>query len=123
MTCRLRLIILCIILFGCLIVIREVKQRRLELKYSITWILLPLCVIIILAIPGALEWISGVLGIYDGANMVFFIGFIVLLAIIYSLTIALSRNSDRIRKLTQMMALDEYEKRTKKETLEDNQTK
>lgn len=118
MTLKLRIIIVCLLLLCCAIVIREVKKRHLELKYAITWMLLPITIGVIIAIPGALEWISGLLGIYDVVNMVFFLGFIVLLAIIYSLTVALSRSSERIRKLTQMMALDEYEKRGKIENAE-----
>ena len=115
MTIKLRIIILCFLLVLCLLVIREVKKRHLELKYAITWMLLPIMICVFVAIPGALEWVSKILGIYDVVNMVFFLGFIVLITIIYSLTVALSRHSDRIRKLTQMMALDEYEKRVKKE--------
>ncbi len=111
MTLKLKLIILALLLLCLAGVIIEVKKRHLELKYVITWMILPVVLGIIIAIPGTLEWISGVLGIYSVMNMVYFLGFVFLLVIVYSLTVALSRQSNRIRKLAQMTALDEYEKR------------
>ncbi len=111
MTLKLRVILAVIFLLCWIIVISKAKKRQLELKYAITWLLLPLVIFIIIAIPGALEWMAGILGIYDVVNMVFFMGFMFSMIVIYTLTIALSRHSDRIRKLTQMIALDEFEKR------------
>ncbi len=113
MTLKLRIILaLLFIIFWCAVVGKS-KKRQIELKYAITWILVPLVIVILIVIPGALEWLAGVLGIASVMNMVFILGFLFSLLVIYTLTIALSRHSDRIRSLTQMMALDEYEKRNK----------
>lgn len=113
MSMKLRIIIDVCILLMLVAVVVQTKKRKLELKYAITWILVPIVLAIIVAIPGALEWIASGMGIYNVVNMVFFLGFIFSLIVIYTLTVALSRHSDRIRSLTQMMALDEYEKRNK----------
>ena len=42
-------------------------------------------------------------------NMIFFMGFVLSLVIIFTLTVALSRVTARVRKLAQMIALQEDE--------------
>ena len=49
------------------------------------------------------------LGIYSPVNMIFFLGFVLSLVIIFTLTVALSRVTARVRKLAQMIALQEDE--------------
>ena len=51
--------------------------------------------------------VSDFLGIYAPVNMIFFLGFCFSLVIIFSLTVALSRMSNSIRTLDQMVALNE----------------
>ena len=57
--------------------------------------------------PGLLIVVSDFLGIYAPVNMIFFLGFCFSLVIIFSLTVALSRMSNSIRTLDQMVALNE----------------
>ena len=45
--------------------------------------------------------------------MIFFMGFVLSLVIIFTLTVALSRVTARVRKLAQMIALQDEEKREK----------
>ena len=54
-----------------------------------------------------LNVVSGFLGIYAPVNMIFFLGFCFSLLIIFSLTVALSRLSNSVRTLDQMVALNE----------------
>lgn len=115
MTLRFQIIIACVLFIGFVMLVNLIRKRKLELKYAITWLLLVVGTALIVFIPGFLDWVARVLGIYDVTNMVFFVGFIFSIIIIFSLTIALSRNSDRVRKLAQMMALSEYEDRQKKD--------
>ena len=52
-------------------------------------------------------WFSGFLGIDAPVNMIFFLGFCFSLVIIYILTVSLSRMSTKMRRLTQIIALNE----------------
>lgn len=115
MTMRIKLIIIVVLLLGFGKIISLIKKGALELKYSLTWFLLFVGLLLIVVIPGLLEKISAILGIYDATNMVFFAGIAFLLIIVFSLTMALSRNSDRVRQLAQMIALQDYENRKKNE--------
>ena len=56
-----------------------------------------------------MQKLANVLGIYSPVNMIFFLGFVLSLVIIFTLTVALSRVTARVRKLAQMIALQEDE--------------
>lgn len=116
MSLKFYIIILVALLLGLIMLIRLIKKGRLELKYAIVWIALDVGLAIIVIIPGCLQWLASVLGIYDVTNMVFFVGFIFSIILNFSLTMSLSRNSERVRKLTQQIALNEYELKNKKES-------
>lgn len=113
MTIRIKIIIVCILAIGFIKIINLIKKGALELKYSLTWMLLFLGLALIVLIPNLLEKISEILGIYDATNMVFFAGIVFLIIIIFSLTMSLSRNSDRVCQLSQSIALQDYESRKK----------
>ena len=56
-----------------------------------------------------MQKLANALGIYSPVNMIFFLGFVLSLVIIFTLTVALSRVTARVRKLAQMIALQEDE--------------
>lgn len=114
MTLRFRVILAVFLIIGLAVVINMIRKRQLELKYAISWLLLPIILFLIIIIPGCLEKLASLLGIYNVVNMVFFLGFVVSIIVIFTLTIALSRQGNRIRKLTQMVALDKYEEQNNK---------
>lgn len=113
MTTRIKVIIVLLIFLGLVKIISLIKKGALELKYALTWLLLSIGLVLIVLLPGLLTKISNLLGIYDATNMVFFVGIIFLIVIIFGLTMSLSRNSDRVRQLTQAIALQDYENRKK----------
>ena len=41
--------------------------------------------------------------------MLFFLGFVFIILVIFSLTMSLSRNSERVRKMAQEIALNSYD--------------
>ena len=113
MTMKLRIILALILLLGLGYLSSLIKKRKLDLKYSILWLLVPVVILIIVVIPGVLESLAALLGIYDVMNMVFFLGFIFLISVVFSLTVAISKMADSMRQLTQKVALEEYEERKK----------
>ena len=89
-----------------------VKKRALELKYVLAWIICDLVLVLLTLFPDLIGKLARFLGIFSPMNMVFFLGFLFSLIIIFSLTVALSRVTSRVRKLAQQIAL--YEEETKK---------
>ena len=114
MSVRIKVIILVILFLALCAIINLIKKRSLEIKYALVWMILDIGLFLIVVIPGFIDWIAEVLGIYDVTNMVFFVGIAFALIIIFTLTMSLSRNSDRVRKLTQAIALNEYDNRMRR---------
>lgn len=104
--------ILLLIMLGItfLIFIRQIKEKKLSLQYTLSWLFLLLALFIVLLFPGLLSWLTRVCGIALPINMIFFLGFVFTLVIVYRLTAAVSKMSDEIRDLTQKIALMEKEK-------------
>lgn len=111
MTLKFRLIMAAILLIGFVIIINMVRKKSLDLRYALIWLALIAMILVIVIVPGLLGVITHFLGIYDAMNMVFFMGFVFLIVITFFLTAALSRNSNRIKALTQQVALLEKQVR------------
>ena len=111
MTLKFRLIMAAILLIGFVIIINMVRKKILDLRYALIWLALIAMILVIVIVPGLLGVITHFLGIYDAMNMVFFMGFVFLIVVTFFLTAALSRNSNRIKALTQQVALLEKQVR------------
>lgn len=81
------------------------KQRALNLKYTLLWLVAGFVMGVLVAIPELLVKIIRVFGIQDNMNglFIFMIGFIIL--ILLSLTSIASRQNSKIRTLTQELAI------------------
>ncbi len=107
MTFRLQVVIGLALLAVLAILVNMIRKRSLELKYALVWMLMLIALFIFDCAPTLLDVVSGLIGIYAPVNMIFFLGFCFSLLIIFSLTVALSRLSNSIRTLDQMVALNE----------------
>ena len=105
MSIQLRIILVVLVLLTGLVVIRQIKKKNLELQYTISWLFLLFVILLVSIFPGILSWMSSIMGIELPINMVFFLGFVFTLLIIYSLTEAVSKMSREITELTQKLAL------------------
>lgn len=105
MTNKFRIILILILLLALIGIICMVRKRSIELKYVLSWIIVDVIVLIIVLIPGLLDGIAALMGVYSVMNMVFFLGFCFLLIITFTLTVALSHNSNKLRKMAQEIAL------------------
>ena len=108
MSIRIKCVIIAVLILGLLKSLGLIKKNKLELKYALSWLFLELGILIITLIPNLLNVISKVLGIYNEINMLFFLGFVFIILVIFSLTMSLSRNSERVRKMAQEIALNSY---------------
>lgn len=83
------------------------KQRALNLKYTLLWLVAGLVMGVLVAIPELLVKIIRIFGIQDNMNglFIFMIGFIIL--ILLSLTSIASRQNSKLRTLTQELAIME----------------
>lgn len=105
LTTRLQIFfIICVIIF-IISILRMVIKKNLELKYSLLWLFCAGILLILAIFPKLLTVISELMSVYSEVNALFILAFLFVATILFSLTIALSRSSKRIRALTQEIAL------------------
>lgn len=107
MTLKLQVIIGIFLLMALFVIIYMIKKRSLDLKYALSWLLAIVFVLVLDCFPILLVKLSAALGVWAPVNMIFFLGFCFSLLIIFTLTVMLSRMAERVRKLSQAVALNE----------------
>lgn len=118
MNIRIQIIIAFFIILALSVIVNMIRKKALELRYALAWIIVGTGVLVLDLFPGLIEVISRVMGIADPINMLFFVGFCFSLAIIFVLTVAVSRMSIRIKELAQELALYKREKDNFDNTIE-----
>lgn len=88
-----------------LIVIELVRKNKLQERYSILWILMSIILIILSSTPSIINTFARWLDIKNPPSLLFLFGLVYL--IIYSLntTTVVSKQSEKITRLTQEIAL------------------
>ena len=99
----------CVLMLGYVVVL--VARERLLLKYSLLWLVLCIVLLLVALFPQALFGLSAALGFETPVNFIYFIGFFCLMAIVLSLSVITSRQTMKIKNLTQRIAIVEYESR------------
>lgn len=107
MNIRTQILVVVLALAALLWIIRKICRRGIEVKYSLLWILLGVGVIIFACFPQFTAWLAQVFGIGQPINMLFFAGFCFALVILFSLSVSVSRLSNKVKRLTQEIALME----------------
>lgn len=113
MSFRLQSIIIACMLLILLYIFRLMRQKRLDFKFAIGWIFIDICIIVLAVFPIFLHKISKLLGIASPVNMLFFFGFCFSVAIIFALSMTISKLTERVKKLSQEIAIirkDMYDK-------------
>lgn len=93
--------------FACLIGL--LRRKRLELRYTLLWLIAGAVMALILAMPNTFERAVHWLGVAELTNGLFAVVLFLLLIIFVAMTSVMSRMNGKIRTLTQMIA--QYEKR------------
>ena len=111
MTLKLQILIIAALAIALVFIILQIRNRKLDLKYSLTWFFLILALLILTIFPQILTFFSNLVGFGSQMNMLFVSGFLLTLLIIFTLTRAVSKLMDQVRTLTQKVALLERELR------------
>ncbi len=112
MTVRLQIFVGIIIVFFLLLIANMVRKKKIELKYSLRWMVLCVLALILDIFPQLLYGCARMVGITLPSNMVFFVAIVLLISVIYSLATSVSHLSTKVKRLTQELALlrEEVEK-------------
>ena len=99
MSLRIRIILLMLLAIGLAVVINMVRKRVL------VWLFSDIILIFFVLFPGLIKKITGLLGIYSQMNMIFFLGFLLSLVIIFTLTVTISKETANVRRMSQTIAM------------------
>lgn len=91
------------------------RRGVLREKYAVLWLLFSGAALFFSIFPGALKWLSDLLGVETPANLLFFVTIVLLILVAVQLSYELSRHEARIRRLAEEVALLDRELRDLRE--------
>lgn len=105
----LRIILIVGSLSSFLLCIIKIKQAKLKVNHSITWLIGSMILILMSVFPGIVEWISYKLGFLAPVNFVFLtiIGFLIIQTFLDNIRI--TALNEKIKDLNHHIALKEHE--------------
>ena len=103
LTLQIILIVASVLFFS--FIINLVRMKKLRLKYALTWLVFSVFLLTISIFPQILISISNLLTIKEPVNTIFLIIITFMLTIILYLTLALSKTSEKVKKLTQEIGI------------------
>lgn len=113
-TLRTTLIIGSILFF--VFIINMVRTKKLELKYALIWIITSVSFIIMSVFPQTVYAVAKILEVEVASNALFLCIIFLLLLMVFVLTIAVSRQASRTKRLVQEVALLKAELEEKRQT-------
>lgn len=81
------------------------RRRQLREKYAVLWLVIGMGILVLVVFPQLLFWAANLLDIIAPANLLFAATLALLLAVCLHLTWELSRSEDRIRRLSEEVAI------------------
>lgn len=103
---RIELVIIAIGFLG--IVIYTVNKKQLWLQYSFLWLSISGGMLLVAIFPNLIVRFTKHTGIKTPVNLIYLLGIIVLLIISFYLTTIISKQSEQIKRLVQMVSIEKY---------------
>lgn len=91
-------------------ILKKIRQSRLQIEYAIFWMLFAFGLIIMSLFPWLVSLLTRLVGMQLPVNFVFMVLIFVLLVKLFMMTIELSTLENKVKDLTQELALDEKER-------------
>ncbi|WP_430203459.1 DUF2304 domain-containing protein [Paenibacillus lautus] len=88
-----------------LFLLNNIRKYKLELKYTLLWLILSLVSLLLSVFPGILFFISNNIYIETPVNALYLVSFIVVFIILYNNTVIISQLTNQTKKLTQEIGL------------------
>lgn len=98
-----------------LIILDLVRKKRLKEQYSLLWLFFGFSMIVISTNSTWLDTLAKVLGVQYPPSLLFFIGVLICLVLILHITVVVSKQSERIVRLTQEVGILRHELQKDKE--------
>lgn len=104
----LRLEMLAVALAVSVMVFRSINRRRLRVQFSLIWLIVAAGMVLVAAFPGIAFWLCGLMRIEKPSNLIYLLGILTLLVIVFRQTEIISQHTEQIQRLTQELSLEKY---------------
>ena len=111
MTPVFRLILIVVSILSTWYILKKIRQSKLQIEYAIFWIIFSGVLVIISLFPWLVSLFTRLLGMQLPVNFVFMVFIFILLVKLFMMTIELSTLENKVKDLTQELALAEKERR------------
>ena len=111
MTPVFRIILIVVSILSTWYILKKIRQSKLQIEYAIFWIIFSGVLVIISLFPWLVSLFTRLLGMQLPVNFVFMVFIFILLVKLFMMTIELSALENKVKDLTQELALVEKERR------------
>lgn len=105
-----RVILIVVSLLTTFYILKKIRQSKLQIEYAIFWILFAGVLIIFSLFPWLVSMLTRLIGMQLPVNFIFLFFIFVLLVKMFLMTIELSTLENKVKDLTQELALEEKER-------------
>jgi len=92
-------------------IVKKIRNAKVQIENSIFWIGFSALLLLLSIFPGIANFVSDLLGIYSTVNFIFLFVIFVLLVHQFSNSLKISQLEDKIKELTQEIAVRELRKK------------
>ncbi len=114
MNMELRIVLIIISALVLIYVLRKIRSAKLNIIDSIFWIVVAILLILLAVFPGISSFFAALLGIQTPLNFILILMIAILLLKVFLMSIQISHQNERIKKLAQRIAIDEFENKSDK---------
>ena len=108
MSVALRILLIVVSVMNTLNILRRIRKSKLQIEYSIFWLLFSMVLIVISVFPQIVIKLAQLIGYQSPANMVFLLVIFALMFKSFQSTLEISQLQYKIEELTQKIALEEH---------------
>ena len=117
MTPVFRILLIVVSLFTTYYILKRIRQSKLQIEYAIFWILFSGVLIVFSLFPWLVSMFTRMIGMQLPVNFIFLLFIFVLMVKLFFMTIELSTLENKVKDLTQELALEEKERRDEQKRL------
>lgn len=109
MTLVFRILLIIVSLFTTFYILKRIRQSKLQIEYAIFWIIFSGVLIVFSLFPWLVSMFTRMIGMQLPVNFIFLLFIFVLMVKLFFMTIELSALENKVKELTQEIALEEKE--------------
>ena len=94
--------------------VSSVNRKKLNIQYALPWIAIAIGVLVVAIWPQLVEWFCHITQIETPANLVFLLAICAVLLLCFHHAKVISKQTNQIRRLTQMLSIRDYENEMEK---------